>query len=179
MEVLTPIAPPIEGLFLPPVILPGGNGPGTYTLRQIDPRDLSNIARITALTGTWKNYIESDPARSPFLNVGQFECFTFPQSLNQDRHDMVVFARDGSGNITTMYFGEMDFGSNSFAIWPIDQVDDGDASNEVNGTISGLLDVNGSPTINHRHVRSGTFAMTSGTIPSAFQSTGRFIVYRL
>ena len=32
MEVLTPIAPPIEGLFLPPVILPGGNGPGTYTL---------------------------------------------------------------------------------------------------------------------------------------------------
>ena len=92
---------------------------------------------------------------------------------------MVVFARDGSGNITTMYFGEMDFGSNSFAIWPIDQVDDGDASNEDNGTISGLLDVNGSPTINHRHVRSGTFAMTSGTIPSAFQSTGRFIVYRL
>jgi hypothetical protein len=179
MEVLTPLAPPIEGLFLPPVVLPGGTGPGTYTLRQVDPRDLSNIARITALNGVWKDYVDPDTSRSPFLNLGTFECFTFPQSLNQDRHDMVVLVRDGGGNITTMYFGEMDFGANSFSIWPIDQVDDGDASNELDGDLSGLLDVNGSPTSNHRHVRSGTFTITSGIPPSGFQTSARFIVYRL
>ena len=179
MEVLTPIAPPIEGLFLPPVVLPGGTGPGTYTLRQVDPRDLSNIARITALNGTWRDYVDPNPARSPFLNLGSFECFTFPQSLNQDRHDMVVLVRDGGGNITTMYFGEMDFGSNTFAIWPIDQVDDGDASNELNGDLSGLVDVNGSPTSNHKSVRSGTLTITGGIPPVGFQTTARFIVYRL
>jgi hypothetical protein len=180
MEMLSPLPPPIEGLFNPPPSLPSGNGRGTYTLRQIDPRDLNNLARITSLSGTWQDYVHPNPALSPFLNVGTFECFTFPQSLNQDRHDMVMFARDLAGNITTFYFGEMDFGTNSFAIWPIDQVDDGDASNEINGTISGLLNVSGGPAATHRHVRSGNFTITTaGPLPAGFNTTGRFIVYRL
>jgi len=179
MEVLTALPPPVEGVFNPPVPLPGGIGPGTYTLLQNDPIDLSGLAKITALRGTWRNYSDST-AQSAFLNLSTYECFTFPQSLDQDKHDMVVIARSGSGTITNLYFGQMDFDSNSFAIWPIAQVDDGDASNEINGSISGLLDRNGSTPSTNRHVRSGTFTITTvGPLPSGFAQTGRFIVYRL
>lgn len=180
MEVLTPLPPPVEGVFNPPVPLPGGIGPGTYTLVQDDPIDLAGLAKITALRGTWRNYSDANTAQSAFLNLGSYECFTFPQSLDQDKHDMVVVARNGAGTITNLYFGQMDFDSNSFAIWPISQVDDGDASNEINGSISGLLDRNGGSPSTNRHVRSGTFTITTaGPLPSGFAQTGRFIVYRL
>lgn len=180
MEVLSPLPPPIEGIFNPPVPLPGGIGPGTYTLVQGDPVDISGLAKITALRGTWRNYSDTNTAQSAFLNLGTYECFTFPQSLDQDKHDMVVVARNGAGTITNLYFGQMNFGNNSFSIWPINQVDDGDASNELEGSISGLLDRNGSTAATNRHVRSGTFTITTPVpLPSGFAQTGRFIVYRL
>ncbi|HRK20596.1 MAG TPA: hypothetical protein PLX06_02225 [Fimbriimonadaceae bacterium] len=179
MEVLTPLPPPIEGVFNPPVPLPGGIGPGTYTLLQNDPVDISGLAKIAALRGTWRNYSDANTSQSAFLNLGTFECFTFPQSLDQDKHDMVVVSRTAGGTITNLYFGQMDFDSNSFSIWPIAQVDDGDASNEVSGTISGLLDRNGGTPSTNRHVRSGTFTITGGGVPAGFASSGRFIVYRL
>jgi hypothetical protein len=180
MEVLTQIGAPIEGLFTRPVNIPGGGTtPGTYTLRQVDPRDLSLIARITALQGIWRNYVEPDPSRSPFLDVGTFECFMFPQSGSQNKQEIAMIARNGSGQITTMYFGEVNYSSNTFSVWPIDQVDDGEASNELTGTVSALLDRNGAPTSNPSHVRSGTFTFDTGGLPPGFSASGRFIVYRL
>ena len=179
MEVLTALSPPIEGLFTPPVALPGGTGPGTYNLRQVDPRDLSNLARITALQGIWRNYVEPQTSKSPLLNLGNFECIMFPQSLDADKYDMVVISRNGSGTITNMYFGEANFDTATFSIWPIAQVDDGDASNEVSGSLSGLLDRNGSAAATPNHVRSGSFSITNGGVPAGFNTTGRFIVFRL
>lgn len=180
MEVLTELPPPIEGVFNPPVPLPGGIGPGTYTLLQNDPVDISGMAKLTALRGTWRNYSDANTSQSAFLNLGAYECFTFPQSLDESKHDMIVVARNGAGAITNLYFGQMDLGNNTFSIWPIDQVDDGDASNELEGTVSGLLDRNGGIPSTHRHVRSGAFTITTpGALPSGFAQTGRFIVYRL
>lgn len=178
MEVLTPLSPPIEGLFSKTQV--ANNVISTYTLRQVDPRDLSNLARITALQGTWRDYFNpTNPSASPFLNLGSFEAITFPQTLEQQKHDMVVFSRNGAGEITNFYFGEVNFATNTFSIWPIDQVDDGAAANEVSGSVSALLDSNGSPTTNNKAVRSGTFTITSGGVPANFNSSGRFIVYRL
>lgn len=180
MEVLTPLGPPIEGLFSPPSQLPGGTSPGTYTLRQVDPRDLSNLARITALTGTWKNYYEpNNLSKSPFLNLSNLEAFAFPQSADEDLFDLVVVSRNAAGNITNLYFGQMDMGGNTFSIWPIDQVDDGNASNEVDGVITSKLDRTGGAAASSRHVRSGNISITSGGVPAGFSSTMRFIVYRL
>ncbi len=179
MEVLTPLSPPIEGLFNPPAPLPGGSAPGTYTLRQVDPRDLSSLARITALTGTWKPYVDSNPAKSPFLNLGTLEAFAFPQSLDDTKFDLVVVSRSLGGTITNMYFGQANLDTNTFSIWPIAQVDDGDGANEVSGFISGLLDRNGSTPASARHARSGNLTITAGGVPSGFTTTMRFIVYRL
>jgi hypothetical protein len=123
--------------------------------------------------------VEPDPSRSPFLDVGTFECFMFPQSGSQNKQEIAMIARNGSGQITTMYFGEVNYSSNTFSVWPIDQVDDGEASNELTGTVSALLDRNGAPTSNPSHVRSGTFTFDTGGLPPGFSASGRFIVYRL
>jgi hypothetical protein len=182
MEVLTALGPPIEGLFSPPVALPGGVAPGTYSLRQIDPRDLSNLARITALQGTWRNYFEpGNPSQSPFLDLGPYEVFTFPQSIDEDKHDLVAIARNGAGQIISMYFGQVDFGNNTFSMWPIDQADDGSAANEITGTVSGFVGANGGGASTHRHIRSGNITITNAPsgLPAGFSTTGRFNVYRL
>ena len=179
MEVLTPLAPPIEGLVSPPQNQPIV-APGTYSLRQIDPRDLSGIARITSLQGIWRPYTDpTDPTRSLILNVSQFECFTLPHGEDNEKQEMLFIARDLAGNITDMYFGEVNFDDGTFAAWPIENVDDGDPSNEVDGVVTDYVYRSGIPSPTFKDIRSATFAFTTGTIPSTFQSSGNLLVVRL
>ncbi len=179
MEVLTPLAPPIEALVSPPQSFPIQSD-GTYTLRQIDPRDLQNIARITALQGIWRPYHDpNDVSRSLILNPGAFEFFALPNSDDNEKQEIVLIARDLAGDITDMYFGELDYSTLSFAAWPIENVDTGAATGEINGTLSGIVYRAGVPNPTYRDIRSGTFTITLGTIPATFQTTGSFLVIRL
>lgn len=176
-EVLTPLLDPIEGLVTPPNAQ--FSAPGQYTLRQIDPRDLSNIARITALQGIWRPYWDPNPTQSLLLNVGAFEVITIPNSTDGAKQEIVMIERNGAGQIVNMHFGEVDFSAGTFAVWPIDQVDTGDGSNEVNGTVTDIVYRAGVPSPTYRDIREGRFAITSGSVPAGYSASGRFVVLRL
>ena len=64
--------------------------------------------------------------------------------------------------------------------FPIDQVDDADASNDITGTVTNLKDKNGNLTADPKLVRSGhyTLAAGGGAVPGNFSTSGRFVVYR-
>jgi len=219
-EVLTTLGF-VGGNFTPVVNLPGPNSSkppfGTYTLLQADPRDIdpsdntfpgTEVHQITALQGTYYNL--SDVVG----NLSGFEMITFPRSQERLVHDTVsntdvlrelsvqdvVLIKRSGNTITRMYFGEIDFGQNqgdptTLKAYPIDQIDDGDAHNEIIGTVSGFKDVNGNPVSLNvsdsqrastiQRIGSGTFTLSDspdliygGTVPSDFPTTGRFLVYR-
>jgi hypothetical protein len=219
-EVLTPLGS-IEGLFAGIVNLPGpgGNRPpyGTYTLLQADPRDVDpsdntfpggTVHQITALQGAY--YQLSDVVGG----LSSFELITFPRSQERMVHDTVtdtdvlrelsvqdcVLIKRSGNTITNMYFGEIDFGSSigdptTIRAYPIGQVDDGDAHNEIEGTVGGFKDVNGNPVSLNvsdalrastiQKIGSGTFTLQSGTdltyggpLPADFPTSGRFLVFR-
>lgn len=222
-EVLTALGF-VEGTFGPVVDLPnpGGNKPpfGTYTLLQADPRDDDpsdddfpgpDAAKINALQGTYYNLADV------VGNLSTFEVITFPRSQEREVFDAqsnefvlrelnvqdVVLIRRNGNTITRMYFGEIDFGANAgdptiIRAYPIGQIDTGDALNEIEGTVSNFIDVNGSPVdLNDpnddeeergtkiQRIGSGQFTLQSGTdpiyggeLPSDFPSSGRFLVFR-
>jgi hypothetical protein len=219
-EVLTTLGF-VNGSFGPVINLPGpgGNKPpfGTYTLLQADPRDDDpsdddfpgpSVAQITALEGTYYNLADV------VGNLSSFEMISFPRSQEREvldgegnpilrelsQQDVILIRRNGN-TITNMYFGEIDFGSTLgdpavIRAYPIGQVDDGTANNEIEGTVSGFKDINGNPiSINIaddaqralaiQKISSGSFTLQAGTdlvfggpLPSDFPTAGRFLVFR-
>lgn len=219
-EVLTTLGF-VNGSFGPVINLPnpGGNKPpfGTYSLLQADPRDDDpsdddfpgpDVNQITALEGTY--YRLSDVVG----NLSSFELISFPRSQEREvldglgnpilrelsQQDAILIRRSGN-NVTRMYFGEIDFGSQFgdpaiIRAYPINQVDDGDAHNEIEGTVGEFKDFNGNAiSINIadeaqralaiQKICSGTFTLQAGTdieyggaLPADFPTTGRFLVFR-
>jgi len=171
-EVLTPLGHIAGQWRLPTPLTPDF---GTYTLLEVDPRVLPvpNAQRIAALQGIWRNYSDM------ILDLGTVEMFTLPNSDDSDDQDAVMIQRNGSGAISAMYFGFVNFGTGDFSMFPIDQVDDGAAGNELVGTVSGFLGANGGTVAaaNATKIRSGTFTFTGGA-PAGFPTTGRFLVFR-
>lgn len=149
---------------------------GTYTLLEADPRILPipNAARITALQGIWRNYTDM------FLNLGSFQMIALPNREDSDDQDIVILQRNGGGQIVNMYFGFVNYSSGTFSAFPIDQVDDGDASNELVGVVSGFINASGAtvsastPT----RIRGGDFTFASSPLPSGFPASGQFVVFR-
>ncbi len=175
-EVLIPLNPPLEGLATPPN---GGLGtPGNYTLRQIDPRDLTNTQRIVSKQGLWREWHDpNNLAKSPILNPGTVVMLALPHHRDDDKQDIVLFVRDGNGDITDFYYGEANYATNKMNIWPIENIDDGVADNEVELDITGkTFRVGGSGS--SADIRRGTWSISSGTLPVAFGTTGSFLVVR-
>lgn len=171
-EILTPLGH-IAGTWRNPTSLTDF---GTYTLLEVDPRVLGvpNAARLTALQGIWRPYTDM------FVNLGSFEMITLPNSQDSDDQDMVMVQRNGAGAIVNMYFGYVNLSSGDFSAFPIDQVDDGDASNELVGTVGTFIGANGgsvSSAVPSR-IRGGSFTFTSSPLPSGFPTTGNFVVFR-
>jgi hypothetical protein len=169
-SVLTPIGF-VDGAYGPPTsIAPFG----TYTLVQPDPRDLTGLNKITALQGIWRNLTDV------VTGVGTFEVITFPNSKDDNKQDIVLVHRGGNGKIDELYFGEADLDAGTLQAFPIGQVDDGDASNDIAGTLTDLKDKNGNLTTDPSRVRSGHYTLTpgGGAVPASFSTSGRFIVFR-
>jgi hypothetical protein len=167
------------------------------------------VHQITNSQGTYYNLADV------VGNMSTFELITFPRSQEREVFDSqiggnvlrelsvqdAVLIRRSGNTITRMYFGEIDFGQNDgdptvIRAYPISQVDDGDAHNEIEGTVSAFKDFNGN-TINLagldagarataiQRICSGQFTLQSGTdviyggpLPGDFPTSGRFLVFR-
>lgn len=165
-ELLDPIR--IQGgIITPGPILGGSQAPGSYQMREPDPRDLLEIARLTALQGSWKPYT------SFLTNLSDANMITFPNSEDELEQQLVYWVLNSEGKITDMYQGVIRINDTltggTFSMWPIAQVDDADAANEVSGTISGLQQIGGI-------VKRGNWDVTAGSFPYA--KSGGFSVFR-
>ncbi len=212
-EVLTPLGF-ISGSFAPVLNLPnpsGANIPfGSYKLTQPDPRDPDPETPLTVTLVSGIYYQLSDVVG----NMSSFEMISFPRSREREVFDTqlgqnvlrelsvqdVVLIRRSGNTITRMYFGEINFGNNPgdsavIRAYPIGQIDDGEAFNEIEGTVGNFRDVSGNPislnvsdpqrATNIQRIGSGSFTLQSGTdliyggdLPGDFPSTGRFLVFR-
>jgi hypothetical protein len=166
-DVLTPSGF-IEGTFL------RSQAANTYTLVQLDPRDLTNTAKITAMLGIFRDYT------SVFAQLGTFEFFTFPNSDDNNLQDLVMLQRNGAGAIVNFYYGLADLQAGTYMAWPIRNIDDGSVANQIDGTITNIVDMNGnSASGDIPTARAGQFTITpSVDVPAGFPASGRFVVFR-
>ena len=178
-EVLVPGDDPIEGLVSnPPASLT--NAPGTYALRQIDPRDLTNEARIIAQQGIWRPFtIPGNISRSPIIRPGAFECILMPRNSDDEVVSMILFSQSAPGQVNNLYYGFANLEDGTFEVYPIAEYAAGATAGALAGTLNGFVFRPGVVSPTFRDIRSGTFAIEDGTVPATFQQTGRFIVYRL
>lgn len=178
-EVVIPGEERLEGLVSNP---PAGqsNAPGIYMLRQPDPRDLSNTARIISRQGIWRPFtIPGSVSRSPIIRPGAFECILMPRNSDSETVSMILFSQSTVGNVTELYYGEADLESGEFEVYPIAGYVAGSTAGALTGTLGGFVYRPGVVSPTFRDIRSGTFEIEGGTLPPTFQQVGRFIVYRL
>ena len=145
---------------------------GTYTLKQINPTDLTHTATITALSGIWR------PVTQVFNNLGPFEVLLFPHSNDSNEQDAVAFTETSTGQITSLYYGIADLTGDTIKMWPLSDLSAGTVTGEIDGTLSALEDNTGATVTAAPAVRQGTYSFT-GTLPSGWDTTGRFVVFRI
>jgi hypothetical protein len=175
---------PIVGTFGLENTQGGRDTPGTYNLTQVDPSDLSGIARITAAAGQWRSDTRS------FSGMGAFEFILFPTSRDEapdatdpngiqpDRdQELALVQRNAAGQVTAFYFGYADLDAGTFTAYPIRNLVDAGVSGEVTGTLSGFTNANGSATASFDLVRRGTFQF-EGAPGNGIPASGTFVVFR-
>lgn len=150
--------------------------PGTYSIVQDDPRDNDPVHKITALMGPYKSF------KKTITGYGQstdhFEIIAFPSTFDDGVDDIVLFNYVG-GQITKLYFGQMDLTAGTISAFPVNQITDPtNVQNEVTGTVSGLVDGFGSTTTDVQKVKVGHYTLNAPNRPPTFSASGRFIVYR-
>ena len=96
--------------------------------------------------------------------------------IKLDNDPLIIAGKDRAQSILLV----LDLSALTLKAYPIDQIDDGDASNEIDGTLSDLKDKNGAATSVPTLVREGRYTLTNGTgsVPANFKTSGRFIVFR-
>lgn len=190
-ELLQPIRATSGTINLPSLIgndptVQGGKSPGSYSLFQTDPRDLDGIAKLTSLNGTWRSINDL------VNNLPEWMFLTMPTSNDIDtdaditNEQQVVLFQQKGGKVVKMWQGKLTFSDSngdgvqdtgSFSVWPISQVVDATASNQVDGTVSNLLVRADSSTSGKLNVFGGNYTITIGA-PAGAPASGRFYVFR-
>lgn len=184
-ELLSPIRVE-QGIIRLGAVIGGVKTNGTYSLLELDPRDLDGLAKITSLAGPWRTH------RDVFKSVPPFAMVAFPSSDDDFTQWLVLWKQNADGDVTDMWQGVIryvDLGSSAptsgtFQLWPISQIDDADAANEVTGTVSNLVStpnyetVNGQRVLTGYSVRRGEFDVTNTNDRFNFPLQGGFVVFR-
>lgn len=167
-EILRPIAID-QGIIREPVELGGTQTSGTYTVLEGDPRVLPfGSAKLVALSGIWKPYTQV------LSNIPATSMVVFPNSRGDTDNNVVIFSRNGAGQITALWQGVVRFtGSNSgsIVVYSINQVDEGTANNPASGTLSNFVVENGV-------IKRGSYNFTASPNGFPFASSGQFVVFR-
>lgn len=167
----------VEGSFFPldPVV-----NLRTYRLQTFDPRYIFPPRLITALAGTYYPYQER------LVPQGSLLFATFPGTGDGSLQQLIIIQGSG-GNITNMYFGNVNFASKpnpTFSAYPIKDIQPASTAGQLKGILpaGSLVDKNHSAVSTSaanywQSVRGGTFQFTngSGTLPVS----GDFVVYRI
>lgn len=174
-EVLTKFGT-FEGFFRP---VNPTTGLRTYELKQADPSQVPALRLITALKGIYR------PVDQVINNMKAFEFILLPKTGDGVKQEIAVLQRNTTTSaITNMWFGQADYSTMSFRVYPVRNVQPASTAGELRGRLVATYDASGAPVNRslpnwHQHVRSGTYGF-SGTplgIPTDKRS-GRFIVFR-
>lgn len=157
--------------------LVGGNVVRSYRVLQDDPRFAPGEQTIPFWEGLWR------PVTQVVNNLGSFQVLTFPSSSDDQFQTIVLFARSGN-SITNLYYGTINLQTGTFTAVPVSTLGTGGGGGDITGTVTNLLNKAGQtlnpsdPGYNPASVRSGTFNI-DGTLPSGFNATGTFLVFRI
>lgn len=174
-EFLNPIK--IEaGRIFGGVVLGGVTAKGTFNLLEDDPRDLNNIpitdvAKLTALKGTWVDHKEV------IIPNSDFSVLAIPNTMESNEQQLVIYSANQAGKVTKMWQGVVRYGDGGdpkkghFSLWPISQIDDASVANQIDGEVYDLVYVNDV-------VRDGKYTVTAGPNTFPFPRQGQFTVYR-
>jgi hypothetical protein len=167
---------------------PTSNFPGTYSLQQANPTDLTGLSRITSMYGRWRNI--KDLA---VLSRTTFDLIIFPNSAESYTKnvpaDCVAFTHNGN-TITNMYAGFAYFtgsggGTPEANLFPLPYFANPTvftgATGEVDFDLSSFVNANGTAVSYEPDIRNGLFqvdAHSPSSLPSGFASSGSFVVFR-
>ncbi len=190
-ELLDPIR--VEnGILREGPILGGTQAPNTYTV--LTDKATDDITKITAVVGTWRDWtnVVSNFGSDVMLALPSSEETVTPATEGIDEQQIVYMHLNADGQITYMYQGILTYTRDgvgqitggAIKMWPIDQVDDADASNQVNGVITNItggsyVEQTSTGAITRYYAKDGDFKLTDG-IPAGFAmpSSGSFVVVR-
>lgn len=176
--------------------LPGSDVPyGSYTLQELDPRDLTGTAKIASLQGYWRPYTQVlGNLNTAFMIAFPSSEELFPTSSGQNQQQVIYVQRNGGGTIIDMYAGTITYDASgptaptggTIKLYPINQLPSGSAENEISGTVSNLVtqpfniyDESGQIVPVSYFVRSGDFSLTTiGAATFSLPQSGSFVVLR-
>lgn len=163
-----------------PTAIGSNQFPGTYSLIQLDPTDVTNTATITSLQGIWREY------SSLISNMGTSVAITFPSSRDDSQQDLIVLTqdvqKDAAGNptgyqIRSVYYGFVNLETQVFFLYPITNLNAASTANQMTGTVSNLLTRDGINTVSAQLTRKGTLNFTTAA-PGGVTSPQNFVVFR-
>ncbi|MCC6687172.1 MAG: hypothetical protein IT205_09310 [Fimbriimonadaceae bacterium] len=159
----------------PPIGPPGSeiSGANLFILDDTGPA----LTRYTSIIGTWKNFGSAISSSDTTVAVA-FPTSREAAPTEANARQQFVLYKTSGGNVTALWYGSVFYNvggnpsNNIFKLYPVDTIDDAVPANEVQGTLSNLVKVNGT-------VRRGDWDVT-GVPPGIwpFGTSGGFGVYR-
>lgn len=167
----------LSGKFMAPTILSGKPVPGTYSLRQNDPSDITGTKKIISLLGIWNEHTKV------LSNMNDTAMISFPSASDGNIQD-VVFVKQTvktsasavTYTVTKLMFGYIEFNFDTdvhnLYLFNIKDLPDGiGVSPVLTGTLKTPVTNAGTAALIPSQVRKGTYTLSDG-------STGTLYVYR-
>jgi hypothetical protein len=132
-----------------------GGTSGTYLLNELDPNDPEHL--LTRLSGSWND------VSGVVSNIGTFAMLVFPSADPSASDQVIMFAKNGNGQVTDLYIGELNTSGGLFVAYPISEL--GSSSSSLIG--GGIQDTS----------LGGTFSIDFGAKPAGFPDSGSYLRY--
>lgn len=182
-EMLTPDAlHPKVGEFQDPAVINNVQSPGVWRTEVPDPTDPTHTAQITDLFGIFRFMVDPNVAnRSMVVNTSSFEVITMPKTPDDEDQQILLIAFTGP-KVTNMYWGDAHLASGNFVAFPLTDLSSGSAIGAIQGSLGGYLSAGATPvtigiSTDAAKVRYGRYTI-SGSLPTGFKASGRFVVFR-
>lgn len=180
-----------NGILREGPILGGTQAPNTYTV--LTDRSSIDPTKITAVYGTWRDWTGSlsNFKSEVMVAMPSSEETVTPVTEGADEQQVVYFKLNDEQQIVEMYQGILKYlrdetgliTGGTIKMWPIDQVDDADAANQVDGflqnfTIGTYVEQTSTGPVTRYYVKNGDFILNQGISGFPMATQGSFVVLR-